>query len=81
MTKVEAIQKACSIVGMAYQAMGDYTKSCDCFCDDRLCYRNDSTVLDFVAEAVVEKLARDGFMVPAGFDPMTGKRLEGTPHA
>lgn len=71
----ETIEEVCSIVSMAYAAMGDYTLSSDGFC--RKCpariskgwsYVNSGVAVDYVREAVVEKLARDGYAIPEGYD-------------
>jgi hypothetical protein len=70
MSREEAIKEACKIVTMAYQAIGDYSHASDGFCDEceknhgpLWTYSNQGFVLEFVRQAVIEKLTRDGYTV------------------
>ena len=82
MTKQEAIREACSIVSLAYRSVGDYSTASDGFCDE--CegrvgadgnYSNQGFALQYVREAVLQKLHRDGHTVHAAFDKDTGIEL------
>ena len=83
MTRQQATREACAIVALAYNSIGDYRHASDGFCD--LCpngegqreedYRNEGHVLDYVRDAVVEKLRRDGHSIAEGFDQRTGREL------
>jgi hypothetical protein len=68
----EVICRLCQIVGMVYQAQGDFTHASDCFCDDPPPgvhsiggFRHEGKTLDYVEQAVREQLKRDGYEVPA----------------
>jgi hypothetical protein len=83
MKRREAIQEACSIVSLAYQAVGDYRYPSDGFCarcqkshDGGNGFQNEGKALDFVRLAVVREILRRGLRIPSGFDPRTGKELE-----
>lgn len=82
LTRKEATREACSITGLAFKSIGDYSYSSDGFCD--LCpfgegnhhegsYQNSGIILDYVRRAVLEKLKRDGYKIHEKFDPETGK--------
>lgn len=82
MTKQEAIRETCSIVGLVYRAMSDYTKSSDGFCDicasqGFMTYSNDGHTIEYVRKAVLNQLKNDGYdlsnIVEYGFDPETGR--------
>ena len=67
-TRDEVIKEMCSIVALAYRSIGDYSHASDCFCcesketqDWR--YRNDGRIVEYVRQAVVEKLEREGVLV------------------
>ena len=75
MTRNEVIKELCDIVGMVYQSMGDFSHASDCFCEDwqgAVHFRHEGKTLEFVKQAVVEKLHRDGFSLPAKFKNLTG---------
>lgn len=83
MTRQESIREVCRIVALAYRSIGDYGNDSDGFCD--LCfnrgkwlthYCNDGEAINYVRQAVVDKLIRDGYSIHQGFDPVTGKELE-----
>ena len=65
MTRQEAIQEACAIVGMTYSTRRDYDHAEDCFCGENpiaeLNPRNEGRALNYVREAVRAALIRDGF--------------------
>ena len=74
LTREEAIERCCQIVGMVYTAMGDYSEPSDCFCPYhphdspfvaamRASFQHSGKTFDYVEAAVREKLARDGFKV------------------
>jgi hypothetical protein len=82
LSKEEAIKEACSIVALAYRSIGDYRHASDGFC--QTCkdqhgpawgFANQGFTLDYVRQAVVAALKRDGFTIHKGFDPETGKEL------
>lgn len=91
MTRQEAIEEACKIIGLAYHSIGDYTFACDGFCDKCQAarrekvgypfslgdYRNGGQVFDYVRQAVLEKLTKDGIKVADGFDSVTGEEVKG----
>lgn len=87
MTRQEAIQAACEIVALAYRVKGDYSRPSDGFCDKcrsllgSLSYQNDGGALDYVRQAVLNQLMRDGYTAERiqsqGFDPQTGKPKDG----
>lgn len=80
LTQKEVIREACRIFSMAYHSVANYERPSDGFCD--LCpfdgssrFRHDGEILDYVRQAVVEKLNRDGHKIAPGYDPDTGKEL------
>jgi hypothetical protein len=82
MTRDEAIKDACSIVSLAYRSIGDYSHASDGFCHTCVNkhgptwgFANQGFVLNYVRRAVVAALKLDGFTIPKGFDPETGKEL------
>jgi hypothetical protein len=77
MTKQEAIKEACAIVALAYHSVGEYTHSSDgfCGCSPFENYQNDGIALNYVREAVLQRLAKDGCKVADGFDPITGREI------
>ena len=79
MTRIEAIREACEIVGLAYHSVGDYSKANDCFCVDYPGlgkFSNQGGALEFVRQAVLGKLQKDGFRVFRWYDPRSGKLTE-----
>ena len=67
MTKEECIRHACTTVGIAFHSIKDYRHASDCFCTDHVhpgfTFWNEGIILEYVREAVVEKLRRDGYTV------------------
>jgi hypothetical protein len=64
MTRQSAITQVCDLVSVAYNSIGDYNKSCDCFCEESPGnFSNDGETIAYVRKAVFEKLRRDGFDV------------------
>lgn len=63
MNRQESIEHACQTVGLAYRSMADYSNPSDCFCNtpNGWNYQNAGEVLEFVRQAVIEKLTREGF--------------------
>jgi hypothetical protein len=64
MTRNEAIQASCEIMGLAFHSIFDAklpgeNPVCDCFCFDSPHYQNNGEILDYVRRAVLEKLDRD----------------------
>ena len=79
MTKQDAIQMACNIVGLAYHSIGDYSQASDCFCSEFIgntTYSNSGETLRFVRDAMVEKLTREGKTLAHKFDTFTGEKLK-----
>lgn len=83
MTKQEAIRTVCQIIGLVYHSFKDYSKACDCFCDQQnrtmgsfqfQCERPD--IFDYIRQAVLERLKREGHEIHEDFDPETGKVKE-----
>ena len=76
LTIEEAIEKACSIMGLAYHSIRDYEKPSDGFClkcpararSEIWNFENDGHILDYMRTAVVEKLKRDGHEIAYGCD-------------
>jgi hypothetical protein len=70
MTREEAIAHACKTIGIAFHSIRDYSKASDCFCSEHSrfvsTFANQGHVLEYVREAVTEKLIRDGFTVDDG---------------
>lgn len=82
MTKDEAIVEVCSIVALAYKSIGYFSEPSDGFCSKcnkklggNWNYQNSGTAIDYVRNAVVEQLKRDGLKIAEGFDPVTGKEI------
>lgn len=81
MTKQDVLRELCSIVGLVYEALDDYSEPSDGFCDrcpwhdqpDR--FQHSGRTVEWVRAAVVEKLKRDGKAIPDGFDPETGREI------
>lgn len=76
MTREQAIENACGIIGLAYTAMPGSTAS-DCFCNRGVAaqhpeywnYENQGEAIKYVLAAVCEKLERDGKTLPkANYD-------------
>jgi hypothetical protein len=81
MTRSEAIEEVCAIVGLAYHSIGNYSYPSDGFCDkcNNKCkdaYQNSGEVIDYVRQAVRHQLINDGFSIAEGFDPKTGKEIK-----
>ena len=73
MTRDEAIISACETVAMAYHSIGDYTEASDgfcCTCCDKQgrgwSYANDGKALEYMHQAVKEKLKADGYEIKEG---------------
>lgn len=70
-------------MSLAYHSVGDFTEPSDGFCDKCPCdsvrgwhYQNSGKNFDYVRQAIMEKLKRDGFEIDAGFDPETGREID-----
>ena len=81
MTKTEVIREMCLITAMVYHSIGDYEWPSDGFCDlcpaskyDEWNFRHAGKTIDYVREAVVEKLKRDGIEIADGFT-ITGREI------
>lgn len=69
MTKDDVIKHVCRTVALVYRSIGDYSRASDGFCS--VCeadlkgfnFQHDGITLDYVRQAVIEKLKRDGFTV------------------
>jgi hypothetical protein len=79
MTKEEVVEQVCAIVAIAYHSIGNYESASDGFCNrctryaSNETYRNDGKAIDYVREAVVNQLKKDGYKIHEGFDSITGK--------
>ena len=80
MTRDEAIREACSIVGLVYYSIGDFSHASDGFCASCQAnqgrgwhYANQGIALAYVRQAVLAALKRDGYRIHENFDPTTGK--------
>lgn len=79
MTKQEVIRELCRIVALVYRSIDDYTNPSDGFCDlcpfhdNPQCFKHSGKTIDYVRQAVVEKLKRDGVRIAQGFNPETGR--------
>lgn len=76
--RAEVIREVCEIVALAYHSVGDYSHASDCFCDNKSGvsgFRNEMQSVDFVRQAVLEKLVRDGIKVHRDFDAITGRPI------
>jgi hypothetical protein len=70
MTRDEAIKDACSIV-----SLDGFCHTCVNKHGPTWGFANQGFVLNYVRRAVVAALKLDGFTIPKGFDPETGKEL------
>ncbi|HEY4963268.1 MAG TPA: hypothetical protein VIH90_01045, partial [Candidatus Saccharimonadales bacterium] len=65
MTENKSIETLCAITGLAFHSIGDYSYASDCFCQvhrpENWHYENQGRMINFVFDAVVEKLTRDGY--------------------
>jgi hypothetical protein len=59
----QIIAKLCGIVGMVQRSIGDYSHASDCFCVETPNFQHEEKTIDYVREAVIEKLKRDGYTV------------------
>jgi hypothetical protein len=84
-TREEAIEEACKVYSLVYHSLSLSDEAQDGYCQK--CaklqkdqnypeYRNSGPTFDFVREAVVEKLKREGYRIPKGYCPETGIPLE-----
>ncbi len=58
MKRPEVISKLCSIVSAVYKHH-DGSKASDCFCTDSVHFQHEGETLEFVRQAVAEKLAKE----------------------
>lgn len=58
MKRPEVIAKLCSIVSAVYKHH-DGSKASDCFCTDSVHFQHEGETLEFVRQAVAEKLAKE----------------------
>lgn len=79
MNKKESIEAVCAIVGLAYQSIGEFEHSSDCFCSvggiDDANYRNEGKAIEYVRLAVVRALKEDGYKIDSCFNQETGEIL------
>ena len=69
MTRDEVIEHVCQTVGIAYNSIGDYEHASDGFCNK--CpfhnepdnFQHEGKSLEYVRNAVVEKLKADGHVI------------------
>lgn len=59
MKRDEVIAKLCQIVSAVYDAKADYSKASDCFCKDSPFFQHEGETIEFVRQAVAEKLAKE----------------------
>ena len=84
MTQDEVVEQVCAIVSMAWNAVDPKAETAsDGFCKrcpfrgNEMSYRNEGKGVDFVRQAVIEKIKRDGLPWPSNFDEQ-GFELKGT---
>lgn len=82
LTEQEVIRAVCAIVSLAYHSIGDYSEASDGFCEtcraqhgSNWNYANSGRTIEYVRQAVLEKLKADGHKIDAAFDPETGKEI------
>lgn len=67
LTKDEAIEELCKIMCIANLSKGDYIYSTDGVCKrcniEEENFRNSGAIIDYIKQAVIEKLQRDGFEI------------------
>ncbi len=63
MTRPEVIEHLCRTVSLVYLTKNNFTHASDCFCDkcDAAHFQHQGITLEFVRQAVIEKLIRDGY--------------------
>ena len=68
MTHEQVLHHLCTTVGLVYKTIGDYTEASDGFCGQCTAtmggirgFQHSGRTLKYVRQAVVEKLARDGY--------------------
>jgi hypothetical protein len=83
MTKDEVVQEVCAILALAYHSIGDFSYACDGICSRCRAqhgpdwnYSNGGQIVDYVREAVLQRLKRDGIAIDDGFDPETGREKD-----
>lgn len=62
MTRPQVIENLCRTVSLAYLAVGDHSHASDCFCHenkDPNHFQHQGKTLEFVRQAVIEKLRRE----------------------
>lgn len=79
----EVLREYCLIQALVYRSMDDYAYASDGFCaecpngiDKNFAFfRHDGKTIDYIRQAVVEKLHRDRILISEYFDPLTGVYL------
>jgi hypothetical protein len=65
MTREEVIEHLCDTVGIVFHSIKDFSSTSDCFCGK--CYtgnfQHSGKTLEYVREAVIEKLKADGYKI------------------
>lgn len=81
MTKAEVLEHLCITVSLVYKTIDDYTQPSDGFCHrcpfhDKLeNFKHAGITLNYIREAVLEKLKMEGLRIAEGYDPKTGDEL------
>ena len=68
MTQEEVITYVCRITALVYLSIGDYSHASDGFCKicpntNRPNFRHDGKTLEYIKQAVIEKLKKDGYEI------------------
>lgn len=79
MTKEEVLKHLCKTVSLVYHSIGDYNYASDGFCEDcpaikypdLFDFRHEGVTLEYVREAVIEQMVRDGYKIKEGPDEMS----------
>jgi hypothetical protein len=75
LTRKEVIEQMCEIRGLVYHSIGNYADACDCLCDFTSDFRSTDFEINYIKQAVIEKLKRDGYRISEFYDPESGKMI------
>lgn len=76
----EVIRDLCSLQALVWNCLDpNATTSSDCFCEKQSMkgesYRHENLSLEYIRNAVVEKLKADGYTFPEGYEPVLGREI------
>ncbi len=63
MTRQEVIENVCETVGIIFVSRKDYRFASDCFCKENPGFNHEGYTLEYLRQAVIEKLQRDGYEI------------------